>query len=600
MVEQQGNRLDGSDKSKEAETSVHNQPPFDGASILMEHDKKAAGQSFGGADFARQMHLDGLNYAEPRLPQHHGLFDDDSFSTRDTSQFPALPERYAPTQENFSGHKVVGISQEFLNNLQRDSSGQYYGAGLSYPDVLADPVMSDYLKQQTDITLAKIGKDAFEQEVEGEKKAAAYKLPDSWQNATPVSNAIDARLGDTNGTITVGSQTYHLTEEGAQNRKLVSGSFFGSGKTLIDEPKDFVIERVIPVNAGGQDKFAVVGAQDGAAVLYVYNSAGKQEAQVPLPGMGLIEEVRQGENSSQLQFLFDSDISPPQVVTLDLSNDKAQTSAAQKDVFNTDEFKTEKLMVPYTDIDGKEQNVPVYVSHRKDLPLDRKNPALTQIYGGFNIAPEWIGYYPSSATWLQRGGVIIDPVLPGDGGRGTGNFQAGMGAGIENTERALTAAIKKVQDMGLASPETTGIYGRSNGGMVVNTLINRNPEVLGAAVSESGVDSLFDNANINVETGKYWTDEFGDPSDAEQAAWMSKLDVLTNLSADKHYPATLIEIGARDGVVNVGNGISVASIRQKMNNGETLLYTRDTEGHDPSSLDLQTAFLWSRLNKRGQ
>ena len=599
MGEQQNTRLDGSDKSKPADASGQSSSPFDGAGILMEQDKKAGGQTYGGGAFAHQMHLDSLNYAEPRLPQHHGLFDDDNFSTRDTSQFPALPDRYLPTQEDFAGHKVVGISQEFLNNLQRDSSGQYYGAGLSYPDVLADPAMRDYLQQQNDIALAKIGKDAFDQEVQGEKKAAAYKLPDSWQNAASVSNAIDARLGDTNGTITVGSHTYHLTEDGAPNRKLVSGSFFGSGKTLIDEPKDFVIERVIPVTAGSQNKFAVVGAQDGAAVLYVYNSAGKQETQVPLPGYGLIEDVRQGANGSQLQFLYDSAISPPRVVTLDLSTDKAQTSAAQKDVFNTDDFKTEKLMVPYTDIGGKEQNVPVYVSHRNDLPLDHKNPALTQIYGGFNIAPEWTGYYPSSANWLQRGGVVIDPVLPGDGGRGTGNFQAGMGPGIENTERALTAAIKKVQDMGLASPETTGIYGRSNGGMVVNTLLNKNPEVLGAAVSESGVDSLFDNANINVETGKYWTDEFGDPSDADQAAWMAELDVLSNLSADKHYPATLIEIGAKDGVVNVGNGISVASIRQKINNGETLLYTRDTEGHDPTALDLQTAFLWSRLSKNG-
>ena len=76
---------------------------------------------------------------------------------------------------------------------------------------------------------------------------------------------------------------------------------------------------------------------------------------------------------------------------------------------------------------------------------------------------------------------------------------------------------------------------------------------------------------------------------------MSKLDVLSNLSAAKHYPSTLIEIGTKDGVVNVGNGISVASIRQKMNNGETLLYSRIGEGHDPTSLDLQTAFLWSRL-----
>ena len=79
---------------------------------------------------------------------------------------------------------------------------------------------------------------------------------------------------------------------------------------------------------------------------------------------------------------------------------------------------------------------------------------------------------------------------------------------------------------------------------------------------------------------------------------MSQFDALNNLSATTQYPPLLIDVGGRDGVVNAGEGISLASIRQSMNNGETLLHIREDEGHNPSSFDLETTFLWDRLTNK--
>jgi len=121
---------------------------------------------------------------------------------------------------------------------------------------------------------------------------------------------------------------------------------------------------------------------------------------------------------------------------------------------------------------------------------------------------------------------------------------------------------------------------------MVNTLLNHNPKAVGAAVSESGVNSFFDSPRANVDTGEYWKPEFGDPNKPNDIPFMSKEDPLKNLSADKTYPSTLVLIGTKDGVVNVGNGITLADIRQKMGNGETLLYSRIGEGHDPVNLNL--------------
>jgi prolyl oligopeptidase len=309
--------------------------------------------------------------------------------------------------------------------------------------------------------------------------------------------------------------------------------------------------------------------------------------------------VKQGASPSQIQFLYDTPIAAPRVVTLDLATGKATFSAEQNQALNSSDFVTEKIIANYNDVEGKPQTVPAFVSRPKTMASDGQSLSYYKIYGGFDVGPQYVGYSPSTASWLMNGGLAVDPVLPGDGGLGSGNYQEGLGAGISNTDLALAAIIQKLHDMGYTSPEKTGIYGRSNGGMAVNNMLNQRPNLIGAAVTESGVNSLFDSPVINPDTGQYWTPEFGDPQNPDQVGWMSKIDVINNLTADKKLPPTMVAIGTKDGVVNVGNGITYHDIRQRLGIGETVLYSRIGEGHDPVNLNLalQTAFLWDRLSK---
>jgi hypothetical protein len=513
---------------------------------------------------------------------------------------PSLPERYLAIKENFTGTEVTGISREFLANLQVDNSGNYYGAGLRYPDIMADPAMKQYIEAHNQITLSKIDKTTYEGELAKEAKAGGPfgQLPEGWNSGrgSHSLNAIDVTDGG-DGTMTVGSRTYKVTDEGAPNRQLLvsDDSAPGGFRTLIPESKDFDMQQVVQVSAGGTDKFAVVGSQDGASILQLYDQNGKLETPVPLPGYGTLHDVRPGASPSQLQFLYDTPILPPHALTIDMVGNKASLSPLPGYSFNSDTFVTEKLLVPYTDIAGKSQTVAAFVSYPKDLVKDGTNLALMEIYGGFDVAPQYLRYMANSASWLTDGRVKIDPLLPGDGGRGSSNYKEALLAGMENDVLAAAAIVERVHQMGISSPQTTGVYGRSYGGLDVNMMLNKRPELFGAAVSESGVNSIIDSPVINPDTGEYWKDEFGDPQDPQQMAWMAKLDVLNNVSATTKYPPTLVEIGTIDGVVNVGNGITYHNIRQGMNNGEVLLYSRIGEGHDPSTLALQTAFLLDRL-----
>jgi hypothetical protein len=518
-----------------------------------------------------------------------------------SSEVPKLPDKYLPTKETFSGVTVPGISKAFLKNLKSDPDGTYYGAGARYPDIMADPAMKTYLESHNKLTMSSIDQSIYQQELANEAKTggAFGQLPAGWDkgpgNGTPL-NAIDVTDGG-DGSMTVGSKKYTLTDDGAPFRKLMVSD--GSGdRTLIPESKDFEMQQVVHASANGADKFAVVGSQHGASVLHIYDGEGNLENQVPLPGYGTLHDVRAGETPSQLQFLYDTPISPPQALTLDLASNKSELSAVSGYSFKTEDYVTDKLLVPYKDEDGNAQIVPAFVSHARAMATDGNNPALAEIYGGFNVGPQYLKYMANSASWLERGGVHVSPVLPGDGGLGSVNYQAGNLKGVTNDVLAMTAITEKLHELGYTAPELTGVYGRSDGGLKVGMLLNSRPDLYGAAVSESPVTSVFDSPTINPDTGEYWKPNFGDPQDPTQVGWMAKTDVLNNLSAAKQYPPLLVEIGTIDGVVNVGNGITFATMRQGMNNGETVLFSRYGEGHDPSSLALQTAFLWDRLRPK--
>jgi prolyl oligopeptidase len=400
-----------------------------------------------------------------------------------------------------------------------------------------------------------------------------------------------------------GSKLYMLTNDGAPNNKLVVVDVNNPSerKSVIPESKDFELQTVVKAK---NDEFVAVGLKDGAASIRVFNAAGELQREVQLPGYGSVNNVTAVKDSSEVTFSYSSPTSPNQIMKLDASTGKLETvwQPGSDMKFNKDDFITEKVNFTYTDRDGNRQEAPMYVSHRKDMKYDGNNPTKVEVYGGFDAPPN-LSFSSASAEWIERGGVLVRPVLPGDGGRGYNNYELGAGENRENTYRAAESAIKQLQDSGISRPETTGITGASNGGTTVGVILNRHPELVGAAVAESGVYSIFDSPQLNAY-GSTWIKDFGNPRNPKDIAWMSKFDVLNNTSADKTYPPTLVVADLSDNRVSAANGLTYAAMRQSMLNGETLLLVRGNEGHGQSSQNnlvndkaAEDAFLWTRLNK---
>lgn len=510
--------------------------------------------------------------------------------------FPRLPERYLASKDSFRGVPIIGYSREFDKELIFAPNGEFH------PNLIADPDMREFMEAEGKATLARIDKNLIDDFTKSNNRLGETLNPPDWgsqANGKALYGVID---DGTHFAMHIGSQIFSLTGEGAPNVKLIRYDDTNPTgfKTVIPESKDFEMEQAFKVNVQGADKYAVVGLKDGAAHLYIYDSAGKQEKEIQLPGYGTLKQGKPGANDSQLQFLYSTPTDEARILSLDLSNDQATLSSSRSDIFDSNKFITEKITVPYADREGRTEEVPVYISHNRDMHLDGKNPTLLNVYGGFHMSPQ-LGFSPFKASWLEHGGVLVQPVLPGDGGRGERYHESGIGINKENTFLATIAVAKKLQEMGISSPETTGMFGGSNGGMVVNAVLNneKSQGLFGAAVSDSAPNSIFDlyMPPGQKEPHEDWKTEYGNPMDPNQRIWMGKLDVLTNVSAAKQYPPTLIGIGTDDFRVNPSVGITYASMRQAMKNGEALLYTRWGEGHELNAKDygLEMAFLWSRL-----
>jgi hypothetical protein len=68
--------------------------------------------------------------------------------------------------------------------------------------------------------------------------------------------------------------------------------------------------------------------------------------------------VRRFERLERKPLNYSTPTEAPRVLTLDLASDKSAMSPLRTDAFNSNEFVTEKIMVPYADCEGKEAGTP--------------------------------------------------------------------------------------------------------------------------------------------------------------------------------------------------------------------------------------------------
>ena len=294
---------------------------------------------------------------------------------------------------------------------------------------------------------------------------------------------------------------------------------------------------------------------------------------VPLPENGSLSIVSANAHSDLALVNFEAFLKPDTLYAI--TPDKAPHPVAQLPA-RFDAARLSARQTFATSSDGVK--VPCFVIE----PKGRRGPLPTLLYGygGFEIAltPSYLS--PLATAWLQSGGVFAIANIRGGGEYGPEWHQAALGPNRQRAYDDFAAVAEHLAATGVSRPQQLGIYGGSNGGLLVGVAFTQRPELFGAAVSAV---PLLDMLRYDkLLAGASWTGEYGDPDDPEDRRWLAAYSPYQNAHPDAAYPPVFLTTSTKDDRVHPGHARKMAA-RLKAQGHEALYYENTEGGHSAAA-----------------
>ncbi len=378
-----------------------------------------------------------------------------------------------------------------------------------------------------------------------------------------------------------GDRFFVLTTKGAPNGRLVaidlSKPQAEHWTTLIPEsPDGAVLETVERIGK----RFVVVWSKDAIDGLSVYDSRGRLEREVELPGPGSISDLSETRRpwGTRAQFTFESFSHPRTHFQLDPGTGRARAFWKPKAVADLSGYEVKQVF--YSSKDGTK--VPMFIVHKRGMPLDGRNPTYLRGYGGFGVSlkPKWSSFI---VPWLERGGVLAVANLRGGGEYGAKWHEAGQREKKQNVFDDFIAAGEYLIREAYTSAEKLAIGGGSNGGLLVGAVMTQRPDLFAAAVPDVAV---LDMLRYHLLGGAGWRAEYGTSETKEGFETLIKYSPLHNVKAGTSYPATLVMTGDHDDRVVPAHSYKFAAALQSAQPAAApiLLRVGKDTGHGNGSL----------------
>ncbi len=363
---------------------------------------------------------------------------------------------------------------------------------------------------------------------------------------------------------------YLLTDQGAPMRRVIALDVDHPDRPreVIPEGED-ALEDVRLV--GG--RLAVVSLHHAHHRLTLFDLDGRRVADVELPGIGTIGSLAGRREDPELYLTFASFRAPDVVLAVTMADGGVREVRRSALAWNADDYVTEQVFV--TSGDGTQ--VPLFLTHRRDVEPNGEVPALLYGYGGFQIAigpsfsPEWL-------TWMERGGLLAVASLRGGSEYGKAWHDDGRLANKQHVFDDFAACARWLATSGWTRAGRIGITGRSNGGLLVGASLTQHPELFGAAIAEVGVMDMLRFHRFTIGWG--WTSDYGSADDPDQFRTLLAYSPLHNCRPAR-YPATLVTTGDHDDRVVPGHSFKFAAALQAAQRGDAPILIRiDTDaGH---------------------
>jgi len=362
-----------------------------------------------------------------------------------------------------------------------------------------------------------------------------------------------------------GSTFYFRTDKDAPRGRIVA-------KNVLDRSNNW--KEIVPQSADTlngvsfiNNQFVLNYLKDAATAIKIYNTDGTFVRDVQLPGIGSAGGFGGKRSDSETFYTYSSFATPPTIFRYDMKTGESK-------MFRTagvkmDPSKYEVKQVFYTSKDGTK--VPMFLTYKKGLKLNGKNPTLLYGYGGFNISTT-PGFSVSRIAWLDMGGIYASACIRGGAEYGKDWWKGGSRLNKQNTFDDFAWAGKWLIENKYTSTPKLAMQGGSNGGLLVGAVLNQNPDLFGAAIPQVGVMDMirFDKFTI----GWAWRSDYGDPTNEEDFKVMYAYSPYHNAKPGTKYPPVLVTTADHDDRVHPAHSFKYTAAMQHAQAGDAPILIR--------------------------
>ncbi len=307
--------------------------------------------------------------------------------------------------------------------------------------------------------------------------------------------------------------------------------------------------------------------KDAHSEVKVFDREGRLARRVELPGLGTAGGFGGKRKDTETFYAFGSFTTPSTIYRYDLRTGTSTVFRRPKVDFNPADYETRQVF--YRSKDGT--RVPMFITHKKGVKLNGRNPTLLYGYGGFDISLT-PSFSVGTLVWMEMGGVYAQPSLRGGGEYGQAWHEAGMKSRKQNVFDDFIAAAEWLVTNRYTVSEKLAIAGGSNGGLLVGACMTQRPDLFRAALPAVGV---MDMLRFNKFTrGWAWTSEYGSPEEPADFKALYAYSPLHHLKAGTAYPATLITTADHDDRVVPAHSFKFAAALQAAHAGLTPVLIR--------------------------
>ncbi|HYZ54689.1 MAG TPA: prolyl oligopeptidase family serine peptidase [Streptosporangiaceae bacterium] len=285
-------------------------------------------------------------------------------------------------------------------------------------------------------------------------------------------------------------------------------------------------------------------------------ATGDRTGTVPLPGPGTVGGISERpEGGHEAWFSYTDSTTPTTIMHYDARTGAARlwarapgsvpapaVSARQVAYRSSDGTEVRMLVIsgePAGDMQAGAPGAP------GGPPFPR--PAILYGYGGFGISLT-PAYSATILAWVEAGGVYAIAGLRGGSEEGEDWHRAGMLDRRQCVFDDFHAAAEKLIADGWTTPEQLGIYGGSNGGLLVGAAITQRPDLYAAAVCSAPLLDMVRYERFGL--GETWNTEYGTAADPEQLGWLLSYSPYHHVTDGVEYPSVLFTVFDNDSRVD--------------------------------------------------